>query len=75
MDNFNLRKYLTENKLNEFARPVERPSHHYTGGDADLISKLNDKKKEFDTPEGENEYNDGVRRGLALAIVMVRNSQ
>lgn len=29
---------------------------------------LIEKKKEFDTPMGENDFNDGVRRGLALAI-------
>ena len=29
---------------------------------------LSDKMKEFDTPMGEDDFNDGVRRGLALAI-------
>jgi hypothetical protein len=36
---------------------------------SNVIDHLNNKMKEYNTPEGENEYNDGVRRGLALAIV------
>lgn len=34
----------------------------------DVIDRLSKKMKEFDTPFGENNYNDGIRRGLALAI-------
>ena len=37
-----------------------------------VIDRLNNKMKEFNTPEGENDYNDGVRRGLALAISILR---
>jgi len=33
-----------------------------------VIKHLSDKMREFDTTAGENEFNDGVRRGLALAI-------
>jgi hypothetical protein len=36
---------------------------------SNVIDHLDNKMKEYNTPEGENEYNDGVRRGLALAIV------
>jgi hypothetical protein len=33
-----------------------------------VIKHLSNKMKEYDTPMGEKEFNDGVRRGLALAI-------
>jgi hypothetical protein len=33
-----------------------------------VIKHLSNKMKEYDTPMGENDFNDGVRRGLALAI-------
>jgi hypothetical protein len=34
----------------------------------EVIKHLSNKMKEYDTPMGENDFNDGVRRGLALAI-------
>ena len=33
-----------------------------------VIKHLSNKMKEYDTPMGENDFNDGMRRGLALAI-------
>ena len=33
-----------------------------------VIKHLSNKMEEYDTPMGENDFNDGVRRGLALAI-------
>jgi hypothetical protein len=36
---------------------------------SNVIDHLDNQIKKYNTPEGENEYNDGVRRGLALAIV------
>ena len=38
----------------------------------EVIEKLLNKIKQFNTPEGENEFNDGVRRGLDLAISIIR---
>lgn len=39
----------------------------------EVIKKLSNKIKEFNTPEGENNFNDGVRRGLSLAISIIKN--